>query len=91
MSSNTNYYVYIVECSDGTYYTGQTDNLELRIKKHNGEFKGGAKYTRGKGPVFLKHFEEFSSRSEALKREAEIKKLNKKKKETIIQTGNKPL
>lgn len=45
------FYVYIVKCNDETFYTGQTDNLDLRIKEHNGLLKGGAKYTRGKGPV----------------------------------------
>ena len=67
MSLNSPYYVYIIKCSDQTYYTGQTDNLETRIKEHNGLLKGGAKYTRGKGPVVLKHFEEYETRSEALK------------------------
>lgn len=84
MSSHSAYYVYIVECSDGTYYTGQTDNLDLRIKEHNGELKGGAKYTRGKGPIILKHYEKYSTRSEALKREAEIKKLTHQEKEKLI-------
>ena len=81
----------MVQCSDGSYYTGQTDNLNLRIKEHNGELKGGAKYTRGKGPVILKHFEEYETRSEALKREAEIKKMDRAEKEVIILNGNKSL
>lgn len=91
MSSNFHYYVYIVKCSDKSYYTGQTDNLENRIKEHNGELSGGAKYTRGRGPVILKHFEGFLTRGEALKREAEIKKLTRAEKEVIIQTGDRPL
>ena len=91
MSSQTKYYVYILRCSDKSYYTGQTDNLETRIKEHNGLLKGGAKYTRGRGPVILKHFEEYKTRGEALKREAEIKKLKRKDKEEIIQLGNRPL
>jgi len=84
MSSHSVYYVYIVECSDKTYYTGQTDNLELRIKQHNGVIKGGAVYTRNKRPVILKHFEEYPSRSKALKREAEIKKLTHQEKQKLI-------
>jgi putative endonuclease len=83
------YYVYILECSDGSYYTGQTKNLEIRIKEHNGHLKGGAKYTRGRAPVILKHSEQYSTRGEALKREAEIKKMDRKGKKVIIQLGNK--
>ena len=78
------YFVYIVQCSDESLYTGIATNLEKRIKEHNGELKGGAKYTRGKGPVVLKHFEKFKTRSEALKREAEIKKLERAEKQALI-------
>ena len=89
MSFHSTYYVYIVQCSDGSYYTGQTDNLELRIKEHNGEGKKpGAKYTRAKRPVVLKHFEKYSTRSEALKREAEIKKMDRAEKEVIIKNDS---
>lgn len=82
---NTPYFVYIIECSDKTYYTGITDDLKLRIKEHNGEKIGGAKYTRGRRPVNLIHFEKFKNRSEAAKREHEIKKLKRKEKEKIIK------
>jgi len=77
------YYIYIVECVDGTLYTGFTVDLEKRIQVHN---KGkGAKYTRGRTPLILKYYEEFSSKNEALKREIEIKKLNKLKKIELIE------
>jgi len=76
--------VYIVECRDGSFYTGITTNLEKRIKEHNGELKGGAKYTKGKGPVVLKYFEKLETRSDALKREYEIKQLTRKQKQKII-------
>lgn len=79
-----NYFVYIVLCSDNSLYTGIATNLEKRIKEHNGQLKGGAKYTRGKGPVILKHFEQFKTRSQALKREAEIKKMKKNQKQALI-------
>ena len=79
-----NYFVYIIQCSDGSYYTGIATNLEKRIKEHNGELKGGAKYTRGKGPVKLLHSEKFETRSRALKREAEIKKFTKAQKKTLL-------
>lgn len=78
------YYTYIVECSDGSLYTGIAINLEKRIKEHNGQLKGGAKYTRGKGPVILKHFEKYNTRSQALKREAEIKKMQTSKKVSLF-------
>lgn len=78
------YYTYIVECSDGSLYTGIAINLEKRIKEHNGQLKGGAKYTRGKGPVILKHFEKYKTRSQALKREAEIKKMQTSKKISLF-------
>lgn len=78
------YYTYIVECSDGSLYTGIAINLEKRIKEHNGQLKGGAKYTRGKGPVILKHFEKYNTRSQALKREAEIKKMQTSKKISLF-------
>jgi len=75
-------YVYMVLCSDGTLYTGYTTDLVRRINTHN---KGrGAKYTRGRLPVFLVYSEEFPTKSEALRRELEIKKLSRKEKEILI-------
>lgn len=78
------YFVYIVKCLDDSYYTGIATNLEKRIKEHNGQLKGGAKYTRGKGPVTLKYFEKLETRSKALKREAEIKKMQRSEKQALI-------
>jgi len=78
------YFVYILRCSDNSFYTGIATNLEKRLKEHNGELKGGAKYTKGKGPVVLKHFEKFETRSEALKREYEIKQLTKAQKQKLF-------
>ncbi|OPJ56732.1 GIY-YIG nuclease family protein [Alkalithermobacter paradoxus] len=76
-------YVYILECNDKTLYTGYTNNLERRIDTHN---KGkGAKYTRYRLPVKLLYFETFSTKSEALKREYQIKKMTRKQKENIIK------
>lgn len=68
------YYTYILKCSDDTYYTGYTTDLKKRIETHNE--KKGAKYTRGRTPVTLMYYEEFETKSEALKREAQIKKLS---------------
>jgi putative endonuclease len=90
VKSNPLYYAYIVECSDGTYYTGQTDNLALRLKEHNGDYpKKGAVYTRTRRPVRLGHFETFETRSKALKREYEIKKLKHIEKKVICEKGKK--
>lgn len=75
-------YVYILECGDGTFYTGYTNNLSKRIKVHNDG--KGAKYTRGRLPVKLVYFEEITTRSEALKREYTIKSLKRKDKIKII-------
>jgi putative endonuclease len=75
-------YVYIVECSDGTFYTGWTNDLEKRISMHsNGT---GAKYTKGRGPVKLRYYEVFEDRSNAMKREYEIKKLTRQAKLLLI-------
>ena len=79
------HYIYIVECSDGTYYTGYTNNIKKRIIAHN-EGKG-AKYTRGRGPVALKHQESYKTKSEAMSREYTIKKLTRTEKQKLILKG----
>lgn len=79
-------YTYIVECSDGTLYTGWTNDIEKRMKAHN---QGkGAKYTKTRLPVLLKYYECFESKEEAMRREYQIKQLNRgKKMELIMQFG----
>ena len=77
------YYVYIVKCSDETLYTGYTTDIKNRLDKHN---KGnGAKYTRGRGPVRLVYSEEFDNKVDALKREYQIKKFDRKNKLLLIE------
>ena len=76
-------YVYIVKCNDNTLYTGWTCNLEARIKVHNSGT--GAKYTRGRLPVTLVYWEALNNRSEALSREAVIKKMSKRQKIKLIE------
>jgi len=73
------HFVYIIECADGTLYTGYTTDLMKRVKEHN-DSKRGARYTSGRRPVILKYSEKFSTVGEALKREAEIKKLSREMK-----------
>ncbi|MGM0548052.1 MAG: GIY-YIG nuclease family protein [Bacillota bacterium] len=76
------HYIYIVECKDGTFYTGYTTNVKRRVEEHNAGV--GAKYTRGRSPVKLRHQESFDSRSKAQKREYQIKQLPRSKKEELF-------
>jgi putative endonuclease len=76
------YHVYVLECADGTFYTGFTTDVERRVAEHDrGE---GAKYTRGRTPVDLRHVETFESRGAALSREYEIKQLDRAAKAALI-------
>lgn len=75
--------VYILECGDGTLYTGITDDLDRRLRAH-AEGKG-AKYTRGRGPLKLCYREAAADKSAALKRECAIKRLQKREKLELIQ------
>ena len=72
------FYVYIVRCSDGSLYTGWTNDLEKRLAAHNAG--RGAKYTRSRRPVRLFYYEEFAEKCEAQRRECEIKRLPREKK-----------
>ncbi|MBO5375171.1 MAG: GIY-YIG nuclease family protein [Clostridia bacterium] len=76
-------YAYIVECSDGTLYTGYTNNLEKRLRAHNSG--RGAKYTRARLPVRLVYFEEFDSKERAQSREWHIKQLSREEKLKLIK------
>lgn len=69
------WFVYILECADGSLYTGITTDVARRLKEHNGAGKAGAKYTRVRRPVVLRRKERFASRSAAAKREAALKAL----------------
>ncbi len=77
------YYVYIVKCRYGTYYTGYTNDIEKRIADHNNG--KGAKYLRGKGPVELIYLKKYRSLSGALKAEIKIKKLSRPEKDALIR------
>ena len=76
---NRKWYVYIVECSDGTLYTGVTTDLKRRVHEHNTS-KKGAKYTASRRPIKLVAHRPVTSQSEALKLEASVKKQRKHKK-----------
>ncbi len=77
------WFVYIVECSDKSLYTGITTNIDRRLKEHNNT-KKGAKYTRSRRPVKIVYHEKFNTRSKASIREAEIKKMNTSHKKTLF-------
>ncbi len=77
--------LYILECKDGTFYTGITDDLERRLAVHNSG--KGAKYTRGRGPLVLRYTELCADRSSALRREIEIKKLRREQKMLLCNAG----
>lgn len=80
-STSKIWFVYIVECTDGSLYTGTTPDISQRIAAHNSGT--GAKYTRSRGPVKLVYSEEFSDRSTACKRESEIKQLSREEKKQL--------
>lgn len=76
------HFVYVVECADGSLYTGYTTDVDRRLEEHNrGE---GAKYTRGRGPVDLVHVERFSEKSAAMQREYEVKQLPTWRKRRLV-------
>ena len=80
--------MYILECSDGTYYTGSTIDLEKRLTEHqNGE---GANHTKKRLPVKLVYYEEYHRIDEAFYREKQVQGWSRKKKEALIQ-GNPEL
>ena len=81
------WFVYILQCSDGSLYTGATTALRRRLDEHNNSNKG-AKYTRTRQPVQLVWSAECGSRSEAMKREASIKKLDRPKKLLLVNNNN---
>lgn len=78
------YYLYILECADGTLYTGITVDLERRLKEHNGSGLG-ARYTRARRPVKLVYSEEFPNRSTASSAESRIKRLPREEKLKMIE------
>ena len=72
----------MLKCSDGTLYTGWTNDLEKRVEAHNSG--KGAKYTKARRPVELAYYEEFETKEQAMKREYAIKQLVNKEKQKLI-------
>ena len=77
------YYLYVLRCSDGTLYCGQTNDIDRRINEHNSS-KKGAKYTKSRRPVKLLYVEEHATIQLVLKRELEVKRWSKAKKEKLV-------
>ena len=80
--------VYVLECADGTLYTGYTTDLERRVAEHDAG--AGAKYTRGRTPVELVYHERYETRSAAMSREYEIKTLTRGQKERLTGLADEP-
>lgn len=85
--ASEHYYTYILKCSDGSYYIGYTNDLNRRIEAHNNGV--GARYTKFRRPVRLEYFETFSTKSEAMSREAILKQLSKREKTKLISSHDK--
>jgi len=79
------YFTYILKCSDSSLYTWITTDLDRRVRQHNWELIGWAKYTLARKPVEIIYFEEFENRSLATKRELEIKKMSRERKLEFIK------
>lgn len=76
-------YTYVLECADGSLYTGWTNNVEKRLEAHNSG--KGAKYTKSRRPVRLVYLEEFETKEEAMRREYAIKHMSRKEKIQMIK------
>ncbi|HYN87770.1 MAG TPA: GIY-YIG nuclease family protein [Ardenticatenaceae bacterium] len=77
-------FVYVVECADGTLYTGWTTDVERRVAEHNAG--QGARYTRGRGPVRLLLVEAYATQAEAMRREVAIKRLSRAGKRRVVDS-----
>ena len=86
---SSGFYTYLLECSDGTYYCGWTNNPARRLEAHNNG--RGSKYTRSRRPVRLVYLECCSSRNEAMHRETEIKKMTRQQKAELILSVPDPV
>lgn len=81
---SSSYFVYILECRDGTLYIGSTNNLEKRLHEHN-NLKSGAHYTKIRRPVVLKYHEIVETYAESRAKEAEWKRLSREEKQKLIE------
>lgn len=89
MTMEKKWVVYILECKDGSLYTGITDRMQHRLAAHRAG--KGAKYTKGRGPLKLRYLEDCPDHSAALRREIQIKKLPKAQKLALCDTASQSL
>jgi putative endonuclease len=82
------FYVYILKCVDGSFYTGYTKDIDQRTKQHS--TGKGARYTKAHPPECLAYTEVFDNRGKAMRREREIKKLSHQQKQLLIVSQKKP-
>lgn len=85
MNSDKTWLVYLLQCANNTLYCGVTNDIEKRLRQHNSEIVGGAKYTRANSPFELVYQEKTKDRSTAQKREHEIKLLSRNDKLSLIK------
>jgi putative endonuclease len=85
--ADSDWWVYILRCGDGSLYTGIARDTERRLRQHNGDLAGGARYTRGRRPVELIWREALPDRARAQAREAEIKALSRREKLRLVRRG----
>lgn len=83
-SDSPHWVVYLLRCADNSLYCGITNNLDKRLRQHNGEIVGGAKYTKTRQPCSVVYVEEAINRSQASQREYQLKKMSKKQKESLL-------
>jgi putative endonuclease len=86
MPPKSSWTLYVVLCSDGSLYCGITTNLIRRLRQHNGELVGGAKYTRGRRPVILQASKDCPSKGDALRAELRFKRLSPSNKRKDFKT-----
>lgn len=84
ITENNDWYVYLLRCADHSLYCGITNNLDKRLRQHNGELIGGAKYTKTRQPVTLVYQEAAINRQTASQREYQVKQLSKAQKERLV-------
>jgi putative endonuclease len=82
------HFVYIVRCADGTLYTGYARDPAARERTHNSG--SGARYTAGRRPVHLVYWESFKSVADALRRERQLKRLRRARKEALLNRWSYP-
>jgi putative endonuclease len=83
---NKTWVVYLLKCANNSLYCGITNDMARRLRQHNGEIQGGAKYTRANSPCELVYQEKSEDRTSASKREYEIKKMDKNTKLLLIKS-----